>query len=134
MYIRTKVVNGNRYVYLVEGRRDAGRVRQRVVCYIGPLTRAATGIPESVKGALSRSGIDWDDVNRQLALIPLTFDELSEVRRSNYARSLGARRTGRPAQGSRPRPEGELAALSAVAAARFRELFETAGEREYRMR
>lgn len=113
MYVRTKTTGGKRYAYLVDGRRDGGRVRQRVVCYLGPLVTVATEIPDAVKVGAQRSDIDWDEVNRQVAKIPLTVEELSEMRRSNYIVSLGAGRAGNRPPGSRPRREGELDALSA---------------------
>ena len=34
-YVRTKQVKGIEYHYLVEGVREDGKVRQRVVCYLG---------------------------------------------------------------------------------------------------
>lgn len=34
-FVRTKTIKGIEYQYLVEGVRDAGKVRQRVVAYLG---------------------------------------------------------------------------------------------------
>ena len=34
-FVRTKTVKGIEYHYLVEGIREDGKVRQRVVCYLG---------------------------------------------------------------------------------------------------
>ena len=35
MYVRAKKTNGRTYYYLVEGRREGGKVRQKVVKYLG---------------------------------------------------------------------------------------------------
>lgn len=34
-FVRTKTIKGIEYNYLVEGVREGGKVRQRVVCYLG---------------------------------------------------------------------------------------------------
>ena len=41
MYVRAKIIGGRRYLYLVEGVREGGRTRQRVVSYLGPIALLA---------------------------------------------------------------------------------------------
>jgi hypothetical protein len=55
MFVRVKEVRGRRYAYLVEGMRDGARVRQRGVCYLGPVSRAALGVPRKLFGAYTTS-------------------------------------------------------------------------------
>jgi len=125
---------------LVSGSRDGGgRVRQRILCYLGPLSRLSTGVPsEDKKRVAQRLGttkVDWDKVNLQLRRIPITYEELQERRRREY-NSWVKRSNGnlhRPLR-TRPRAPGELEALARIARARFREVFERVSEREYRMR
>jgi hypothetical protein len=136
VYLRTKQVRGRRYLYLVEGKREGGNVRQRTLCYLGPLWRLVFGVPEPVRASVdSRLLVDWREVNDRIARIHLTFEELSEARRARFATSVRTRgQRHRPTQGDQPRSEGELAALSKLAELRFRELFEEAGPRDFRMR
>jgi len=35
VYLRTKKVKGHTYLYLVEGKLVDGKVKQKVICYIG---------------------------------------------------------------------------------------------------
>jgi hypothetical protein len=136
VYPRVKEIGGRRYVYLVEGAREGGRVRQRTLCYLGSMSRLASGVPEETKRKIdARFQVDWRRVDERIAKIPLTFEELSEARRARYALSIKNGRQGsRRTQGDRQRAEGELVALSRIASARFREAFEEVGERSYRMR
>lgn len=51
MYIRRKVIKGHTYYYLVEGRRHGGKVKQKVIRYLGKhpgaqVAPAATHVPE----------------------------------------------------------------------------------------
>ncbi len=78
--------------------------------------------------------VDWNRINDRIGQIPLTFEELSETRRAQYAISIWKRRQGFRTQGRLPRIQGELSVLSKLAATRFSEMFEEIGEREYRMR
>jgi hypothetical protein len=100
------------------------------------LSRLASGVPERTKKKVGETlQVDWRRVDRTIRQIPLTFEELSAARRERYALSIrGRRRTGPPPAGDRPREEGELSALSKIAASRFKELFEEVGERAYRMK
>ena len=120
---------------MVEGKRDGENVRQRTLCYLGPLPKLASGVPEAVRNRVDkRIRVDWKEVNDRIGRVPLTFEELSEARRAQFAisaRTMGRR--GRPTQGDLPRTEGELSALSKLAAYRFKELFEETGELAYRM-
>lgn len=134
MFVRVKKVGGRRYAYLVEGVREGGRVRQRTLCYLGPLWKLVSGAPDAVRKKAERFHVDWKKANDEIRQIPLTFDELSEARRAQYALAIRMRRQGVRTQGDLPRAEGELSALSALAQARFREMFEEVGEGAYRMR
>jgi hypothetical protein len=135
MFVRVKTVGSRRYAYLVDGVREGSRVTQRTLCYLGPVSRLASGIPDNTRKRVEkRFRVNWDRVNDQLRRVPLTFEELSRARRDQYAVSIRTRRRGFRSQGDRPRAAGELSVLSRLAAIRFREMFEQVGEREYRMR
>ncbi len=45
VFLRKKRINGHTYWYLVENRRENGKVRQHVVRYIGKAERLAEGRP-----------------------------------------------------------------------------------------
>jgi hypothetical protein len=136
MFVRVKSIGGRRYAYLVEGVREGGRVRQRTLCYLGPLPKLASGVPDDVRRAAGRSlRVDWRKVNDEIGRIPLTFEEVLEARRRQFAVSVRMRQGRRPgSRGNLPRVEGELSALARVASARFAEMFEEVGESTYRMR
>jgi hypothetical protein len=136
MFPRVKEVGGRRYIYLVEGAREGRRVRQRTLCYLGPIAKLASSVPERTKRKVDRRfEVDWRRVEEAIRKIPLTFEELSEARRQSYALSVkSGSRGGLRTRGERPRAEGELLALSRIAAVRFKEGFEEVGERSYRMR
>ncbi len=135
MFVRVKKVGSRRYAYLVNGLREKGRVRQRTLCYLGPVSKLVSGIPDSTRKKVEKLfTVDWDRMNNQLRRIPLTFEELSRARRDQYAVSIRTRREGFRSRGGMPRAKGELSVLSRLAAIRFREMFEQIGEREYRMR
>lgn len=136
MFVRAKRVGRRRYLYLVEGKRDGEKVRQKTLCYLGPMSKLASGVPEVVRTSIgARLRIDWKNVDDQIGRIPLSFEELSEARRAQFATSARMRgERGRPAQGDLPRAEGELSALSKLAEYRFKELFEETGALAYRMK
>jgi hypothetical protein len=135
MFVRVKKVGSRRYAYLVNGVRERGRVRQRTLCYLGPISKLVFGIPDNTRKKVEkRFQVDWFRMNDQLRRIPLTFEELSRARRDQYAVSIRTRRAGFRSQGDLPRDKGELSVLSRLVAIRFREMFEEIGEREYRMR
>jgi hypothetical protein len=135
MFVRVKKVGSRRYAYLVDGVRERGRVRQRTLCYLGPISKLVFGIPDNTRKKVEkRFQVDWFRMNDQLRRIPLTFEELSRARRDQYAVSIRTRRAGFRSQGDLPRDKGELSVLSRLVAIRFREMFEEIGEREYRMR
>lgn len=135
MFVRAKKVGPRRYAYLVEGVREGRRVRQRTLCYLGPVWKLASGIPDDTRRRVGeRFQVDWNRINAEIDRLPLTFEELSEARRARYAVSVRTRQAGFRSQGGLPRAEGELSALSRLATARFREMFEQIGDREYRMR
>lgn len=136
VFVRAKRVGRRRYLYLVEGRREGANVKQKTLCYLGPLSRLVAGVPEEVKRHVDlRLIVDWKKIDDEIARIPLSFEELSEARRAQFAISTRMRtRRGRPTQGKLPRTEGELSALSKAAAHRFEELFEEIGALSYRMR
>ncbi len=136
MFVRAKKVKGRRYLYLVEGRRDGAVVKQKTLCYLGPPSKLAAGVPYAVKKRVgARLRVDWNKIEDEIRRIPLTFEELAEARRGQFAfsvRTRGERR--RPSQGNLPRAEGELSALAKLAARRFGEVFEEAGPLAYRMK
>lgn len=135
MFVRAKKLGPRRYAYLVEGVREGRRVRQRTLCYLGPVWKLSSGIPDDTRRRVEeRFQVDWNRINAEIARIPLTFEELSMARRTRYAVSLKTRQAGFRSQGGLSRAEGELSALSRLARARFREVFEQIGGREYRMR
>ena len=136
MFVRAKRVGRRRYLYLVEGKRSVANVKQKTLRYLGPLSRLVAGVPEEVKKDVNlRFRVDWQKMDDEITRIPLTFEELSETRRAQFAISARIRaRQGRPTQGNLPRTEGELSALSKAAAHRFGELFEEIGTLSYRMK
>ncbi len=135
MFVRVKNVGLRRYFYLVEGVREKKRVRQKTLCYLGPVSKLASGIPEDTRRRVGkRFQVDWDRTNEEIRRIPLTFEELSETKRRQYAVSIRKRQAGLRSQGGLPRAKGELSVLTRLSAKRFREMFEEIGEREYRMR
>jgi hypothetical protein len=136
VFVRAKRVGGRRYLYLVEGRRDGEEVRQKTLCYLGPVSKLTSGVPDAVRRSVgAQLRIDWSEVNDQIGRIPLTFEELSEARRVQFAASATARgQRGRPTQGDLPRAEGELSALSKLSQYRFRDMFQETGPLAYRMK
>ena len=135
MFVRVKKVGPRRYAYLVDGVREGKRVRQRTLCYLGPVSKIVSGIPENDRRKIEeRFQVSWDKINYEIRRIPLTFEEISRARRAQFAVSIRNRKMGFRSQGDLPRAEGELAALSKLAAIKFRKMFEEIGEREYRMR
>src|SRR2546425_10555926 len=135
MFVRVKKIGLRRYAYLVEGVREGKRVRQKTLFYLGPVSKLASGVPEDTRRRVGkRFQVDWDRTNEEIRRVPLTFEELSQARRMQYAVSIGTRQSGVRSQGGLPRAKGELSVLARLAATRFREMFEEIGEREYRMR
>ncbi len=115
--------------------REGKRVRQRTLCYLGPVSKLASGVPDNTRKKVQEQiEVDWDRINEEIRRIPLTFEELAETRRRQYSVSIRTRRTGFRRQGGRPRAKGELSVLARLGAKRFGEMFEEIGEREYRMR
>ena len=135
MFARVKKIGPRRYVYLVEGVRKGERVSQKSLCYLGPVSKLVSGVPDDTRKKVEEKfQVDWNRINERIGRIPLTFEELSEARRAQYAISIRTRGQGMRTQGRQPRIEGELSVLSKLAATRFREMFEEIGERKYRMR
>jgi len=136
VFVRVKNVRGRRYAYLVEGVREGRRVRQKTLCYLGPLSKLVfVGVPDDIMdSAAERFQVDWKMVNDDLCQIPLSFEELSEARLERYAVSISTRREGTRTRGDLPRADGELSALSRLAGIRFREMFDEVGELAYRLR
>ena len=135
MFLRLKKVGSRRYAYLVDGIREGKRVKQRTLCYLGPVSNLFYGIPDDLRRRVEeRFQVNWDRINDEIRRIPLSFEEISEARRKQYAASIRTRQMGFRSRGDLPRTKGELSALSRLAAIRFREMFEEIGERQYRMR
>ena len=141
MFVRLKRISGRRYAYLVEGKRMGKKVKQDIVGYLGPFYALVSGVPESVKSKLTGRQIDWNDVNRQLTQIPVTLDELAEMKRGRFRAFFGARSSDAPLQTTLVAPSallaqrsaGELSALSKLSARGFQRMFEKTDE-GYRMR
>jgi hypothetical protein len=134
MFVRVKQVRGRRYAYLVEGVRDGTRVRQRVVCYLGPVPRVALGVLPKLLTDRAGRPIDWRIVREAAARIPLSFEELSDARRYGYPLVLSSKRQGFLTGGTRQRVEGEEDALSGLAASNFKEKFAEVGRNRFRMK
>jgi hypothetical protein len=95
VFVRVKTISGRRYAYLVEGVREGRRVRQKTLCYLGPLPRLFAGVPDDVAKKAAPLPVDWKKVNDKVRQIPLTPDELSEVRRARYSGQSGRFLEGR---------------------------------------
>jgi hypothetical protein len=130
MYVRVKKVGSRRYAYLAKGVREKGRVRQKTLCYLGPVAKLGFGIPDDVRRKVEqRFQVDWEKIENGIRRIPLTLEELSQLRRKNFTPTARTRNGPR-----RSRAKGELSTLSKLAAIGFRERFKKIGDREYRMR
>ncbi len=129
MYVRVKKIGSKRYAYLTEGRSENGRVRQKSLAYLGPVTKIATGVPDSVTKRVNAriDGVDWGKINMSIRDIPLTFEEWQAVKLEMLSNALKSRRDrSRDAgRGRRPRIKGELSALTLIVRKRFAEMFET---------
>lgn len=129
MYVRVKKIGSKRYAYLAEGRSVNGKVRQKTLAYLGPIVKIARGVPDIVMRRVDRhlGRVDWDRINMSIRDIPLTFEEWQEVKRDMLPHVLATRqdRARDKGQGSRPRIQGELEALTLIAKKRFSEMFET---------
>lgn len=134
MFVRIKKIGGRRYAYLAEGVRVGGRVRQRTLCYLGPLVEVAFGVSEERRRKPELTARpDWSLVNAKLRAIPLTFDELGRARARRYLDAVKGRRQGFLSGGTRERVEGEPDALAAMSRAKFGSMFRKVGERRYSM-
>ncbi len=130
MYVRVKRVGSRRYAYLVKGVREKERVRQKTLCYLGPVAKLGFGVPNDTRRKTEqRFQVNWEKIENGIRQIPLTLEEISLLRRGNLAPTARTRSGPR-----RSRAKGELSALSKLAAIGFRERFEKIGDREYRMR
>lgn len=135
MIVKVKDVGSRRYVYLVLNTRRGKRVKQKSLCYLGPISKLVYGVPTDTRKKVRKLfRVDWDKIEDEIARIPLSFEELSEARHTEHFLPNWARRQGFRTQGTKPRTPGELSALSKIAARKFNEMFEEIGEREYRMR
>jgi hypothetical protein len=130
MYVRVKRVGSRRYVYLVKGVREKARVRQKTLCYLGPIAKLGFGIPNNIRRKVEqRFPVNWEKVENGIRQIRLTLEEISQLRRENFIPTARTRKGPR-----RSRAKGELSALSKLATIGFRERFERIGDIEYRMR
>jgi len=130
MYVRVKRVGSRRYAYLVKGVRENERVRQKTLCYLGPVAKLGFGISDDIRRKVEqRFQVNWEKVEKGIRQIPLTLEEVSQLRRETFTPAARTRNGPR-----RSRVKGELSALSKLAAIGFRERFEKIGDREYRMR
>ena len=135
MYVRLKTFRGRRYAYLVEGIRADGTVRQKVVAYLGPLSEVWFGVPAKTRAkAGKRADIDWREVNLSLGAVPLSLEELADLKTKRYSRAMAERRQGYLTRGVRRRVEGKPDVLAELAALRFNDAFRKVGERRYAVR
>jgi hypothetical protein len=138
MFVRVKKIAGNRYVYLSEGVSKEGRVRQKTLCYLGPVAKVTSGIPDETREKVERQigSVDWYKINAAIRNIPVTFEELQDMKRSKLPTALSFRKPGfqNISRGNMPRAEGELLALTRIARRNFDEMFESVGDKKYRMR
>jgi len=147
LYVRIKTISGQRYLYLVEGKRVSGKVEQTTLCYLGPLWKLWAGVPPKTRRKVeARIGkrLDWKSITEIIIKTPILFDELQQLRKYQYSESLYFRKKKRKLPllpGSRnkreflkQRAEGELDALARLAALRFAQTFEQIDEKTYRMR
>jgi len=114
LYVRLKRIGANRYGYLVKGVSKNGKVNQKTLAYLGPLTRIATGIPEPTRQKVNRrlGTLDWDRINSDIRRIPITFEEMQKIKRAQLPSVLRIRATtSNRSRGTKPRTEGELKAL-----------------------
>jgi hypothetical protein len=114
----------------VKGVREKARVRQKTLCYLGPIAKLGFGIPNNIRRKVEqRFPVNWEKVENGIRQIPLTLEEISQLRRENFIPTARTRKGPR-----RSRAKGELSALSKLATIGFRERFERIGDIEYRMR
>ena len=71
MFVRAKRVGRRRYLYLVEGKREGGSIKQKTLCYLGPLSRLVAGVPEI--GRWRARGGERDVPPKLLYLVKLTL-------------------------------------------------------------
>jgi len=102
------------------------------------MAKVAAGVPDETREKAERQigSIDWNKINRAIRTIPFTFEELQDMKRSQLPIALGFRKPGfrNISRGNMPRAEGELSALTTIARRNFDEMFESVGDRKYRMR
>src|SRR5207244_13086922 len=99
-------------------------------CSLGPAAKLGVGITNDITRKVEqRFQVNWEKVEKEIRQIPLTLEEISQLRRKNFTPTARARSGPR-----RSRVRGELSALSELAAIGFRQRFEKIGDREYRMR
>jgi len=149
MYLRLKTISARRYAYLAEGERKGNRVRQKTVCYLGSLPAVAAGLSygkrQKVESGIQRK-LAWAAISDKVSRIPLTLDELDQIRRMRMVsamklRNARSRQTEKkstrvifPNEIFQQRAKGELAALTMLSKAGFEKTFLKTGDREYRMR
>ncbi len=138
MYVRVKKIGAKRYAYLAEGSSVRGRVRQKTLAYLGPISRVVSGISSETREKIDRRipGVDWSKIASAIRAIPLTLEEIEDVKRNQFSRAFRVQLNDRRSLSRRsvPRAEGELAALILLARKAFNETFQIIGERRYRMR
>ena len=137
MYVRVKKIGAKRYVYLAEGKSGNGKVRQKILAYLGPIAKVAAGVPDDVEKRVDRKigVVDWKKVNMDIRKIPIEFGEMQDMRRNQLPTVIRLRQSSRrDGRGLMPRATGELTALAILAETGFNEMFERVGERTYRMR
>src|ERR671924_45304 len=91
MYARVKKIGSRRYIYLAQGVSRNGRVRQKTLAYLGPITRVVTGVSNETKRKIDRKigTVDWNKVNADIRKIPLEIRELEEMRRKKLSEVFG---------------------------------------------
>src|SRR5437867_7212282 len=106
MYVRVKRVGSRRYAYLVKGVREKERVRQKTLCYLGPVAKLGFGIPNDIRRKTEqRFQVNWEKIEKGIRQIPLTLEEISQLRRENFTPTARTRSGPR-----RSRAKGEFSA------------------------
>ena len=135
MLVRITKVGSTRWVYLEKGTGKGRHGGRKTVGNLGPIQKLVYGVPTATrKRVVKLFRVDWDKVEDRIARIPLSFEELSEARHTEYFISNRRIQQRLRTQSAGPRNAVELAKLSKVIARKFNEMFEEIGEREYRMR
>src|SRR5438876_12118796 len=134
MYVRVKKIGGKRYVDLAEGKSGNGKVRQKILAYLGPIAKVAAGVPDDVEKRVDRKigVVDWKKVNMDIRKIPLELSEIQDMRRNQLPTVIRLRQSSRrDGRGRMPRVAGEPTAPASLRERGFKENCSRRGVRTY---